>query len=60
MKLGGKSKDTDLFVDKLRSEGEVVATSSRKKSSAISKTVAPSISKERYVSDNIRFPFLAF
>ena len=32
MKLGGKSKDVDSFVDSLRSEGETVASEAAMKS----------------------------
>lgn len=41
MKLGAKSKDIDSFVDKLRSEGEVISTNSKKKSAEVSKTSVP-------------------
>lgn len=41
MKLGAKSKDIDSFVDKLRSEGEVVTSSSKKKTSEVAKTSVP-------------------
>lgn len=41
MKLGAKSKDIDSFVDKLRSEGEVISTGTKKKSNDIAKTTVP-------------------
>merc|ERR1712165_703706 len=42
MKLGGKSKDVDSFVDQLKSEGETVASdvTAMKSSKQVSKTVA--------------------
>lgn len=46
MKLGGKSKDTDSFVDKLRSEGEVITNNTKKKAAEISKTSVPAALKE--------------
>lgn len=56
MKLGGKSKDVDSFVDQLKSEGEVVASEATRSSSLVSgKTAAakaavnqPTIKTERY------------
>ena len=52
MKLGGKSKDVDSFVDQLKSEGETVASdvTAMKSSKQVSKTVAsqPQIKTERY------------
>ena len=41
MKLGGKSKDVDSFVDQLKSEGETVASdvTAMKSSKQVSKTV---------------------
>ena len=47
MKLGGKSKDTDSFVDKLRSEGEVITNNTKKKAAEISKTSVPAALKEK-------------
>ena len=55
MKLGGKSKDVDSFVDQLKSEGENVASDSSRISlisggkQALAKSVAnqPNIKAER-------------
>merc|ERR1712020_290066 len=51
MKLGGKSKDVDSFVDQLKSEGEHVTSdvTAMKSSKQVSKTVAsqPQIKTER-------------
>ena len=53
MKLGGKSKDVDSFVDQLKSEGETVASdvTAMKSSKQVSKTVAsqPQIKTERWL-----------
>ena len=53
MKLGGKSKDVDSFVDQLKSEGEHVSSdvSRSSVSSKTPKAVAsqPQVKAERYV-----------
>ncbi|XP_076325619.1 coatomer subunit delta isoform X1 [Tachypleus tridentatus] len=47
LKLGSKTKDVDLFVDQLKSEGENVATSaSAMKQPVLSKTVPPPVHTE--------------
>ena len=43
MKLGGKSKDVDSFVDQLKSEGETVSQESNKSIGGGAKVVAPSL-----------------
>ena len=48
MKLGAKSKDVDLFVDKLISEGQDVRSSSSKSKKAdVGKTAVPAALTER-------------
>ena len=56
MKLGGKSKDVEGFVDQLLQEGENVATfETSKKQPGVTSTVAaqPQIKNERYVIRDI-------
>ena len=50
MKLGGKSKDVDSFVDQLKSEGENVMNevSAKKPAGQTQKPVMPQINTERY------------
>ena len=43
MKLGGKSKDVDSFVDQLKSEGENVVSSAPATIRSAVKSVAPSL-----------------
>lgn len=55
MKLGGKSKDVDSFVDQLKSEGEHVSSGENAKfmsNKSITKSVAsqPQVNIERYVN----------
>lgn len=48
LKLGAKGKEVDNFVDKLKSEGENIMTSSvGKRSSEAAKVLAPPINMER-------------
>lgn len=47
MKLGGKGKDIDSFVDQLKSEGQEVLSSRSGKPSGVIKPAAPTINTER-------------
>lgn len=49
LKLGAKGKEVDFFVDKLKSEGEHIITSSTgRKASDASKVLQPPVNTERY------------
>lgn len=49
LKLGAKGKEVDFFVDKLKSEGEnIVTTSAGRKASEASKVLQPPVNMERY------------
>ena len=63
MKLGGKSKDVDSFVDQLKSEGEnVMSTEMSQKQSAVTaaSSIAPQINTERYTNCMHLINFLRF
>lgn len=49
LKLGAKGKEVDFFVDKLKSEGEnIVSSSAGRKASDASKVLQPPVNMERY------------
>ncbi len=53
MKLGGKTKDVDSFVDQLKSEGESVMSSevsAKQPAQAKAQPVVPQVQTERYAS----------